>query len=598
MLTIVRSCFTLAVVVSCLCSSGAAGQITDAAPASEPSRVFLCIYADHLESSANSWVKYRSTTGWDSRSVAVSTIIDEHAVRTADWEQRRLSQSNTSAMAIQGYIRKVFQKAQKAEGIKGGWFAVLLLGDVNGPKDISPQSVSLPTFYFPKSSDPQLQGWFEGNDVATDHPYQLADDDDQLPDFLVGRVPAQTNDDAMTLLAKVRTYEQQPGPGDWRNRITYIASEGRFGPVDKLIEQMFVAMVEEVVPYEYDISMTYGNAASPYCAPPSKFNATVLERLNDGALLVNYTGHGAPNSLDVLRWNGERFPICSLDDARNGLDIAPSQAPFLVIIACSTGAFDREHGQMSLSEAMLFNPRGPIAIVSGSRVTHPYPNAMYQKFLTDEMCSEHRPTIGSVDVMATRHLVHLPSEADRQMERLASLLALQGGWETAPPAHRVHHASLYNVLGDPATSISHVEHSVESFSYDGTSRTVTGVVPLGDGSPDLFRVQITLESPRSVIPRQDELIRVQGRNDPDLESKAAHNYPIANDFILDQVEVPLGLGGSFVAQFDYDLPMRTPAWIKVKVYRLPMPRETDSADTIARSSGFLYAVSAFRVDVE
>jgi len=476
---------------------------------------------------------------------------------------------------------------------------VLLLGDVNVPKEHLKDRSVIPAFHFEKPNDSTLRlSWWERDDYATDAPYQLADDRDQVPDFLVGRVPAPSNQEALALLNRIKIYESSPGLGDWRKRINYIASEARFGAMDKMIERMFIAMVDQVVPYDYDISMTYANPASPYCAPPSQFGDYVMRRINQGALLVNYVGHGAPNMLDVLNWREIRYPICTQKQAAAQLDIDPHQAPILLIIACSTGMYDRPNGKRSLSESMLFNPRGPIAVIAGSRITHPYPNAIYQKDFTDQLCVQQRATIGGVDLAATRQLINLSNQDDQTIEQIAALIALQGKWESTPAKLRTIHASLYNLLGDPATAIPYPKNSIEDLAFNSVTGEISGQVTNISIPADLI---VTVETPRKILAHPDELRTVTGRDDPDLERKATHNYEIANNFILWQTQLQSNATGRFTItidqqQFDEFSRGLDQLWIKVAAYQ-SRPGES-RIENEPDKSGQLIATSSMNVMVK
>ncbi len=569
-------------------------------------KVFLCIYADHLRESAEAWVAYREMTGWDSEAVAISSIIGNDVALALGRERERrdaLREAFDKALAIskkgdgalkfdstvispvmnkeakilQTYIRKRFTEAKAEKGVKGGYFAVMLLGDVNGPKDHLGDRYVIPTYHYVKPIDSELRlDWFEPNDYATDGPYQLADDRDELPDYLLGRVPAQTNGEAEILLKRIKDYESGAGPGDWRRRINYIASEGGFGAIDKILEKMFLEMADRVVPYDFDISMTYANPASPYCAPPSRFGDYVMDRLNEGALLVNYIGHGAAHKLDYLKWRNQYYNIGKQDEMVAKLDINPRSAPVMLIVACSTGRYDLPEGTACLAEALLFHEGGPIAVISSSRISHPYPNAIFQNAVTREMAVEHRATVGGVDVAATRSFLHLDDEEDQQVESLASVMAVSQGWATSPAALRLLHASLYNLLGDPATAISYAgSDEFADLSYDGGTGKLTGRWLGGVFDDDGERVEIRarIEVPRGVIARGDELQAVVGRDDPDLEAKARKNYEIANDLGLSEVRIAEDVASD--GWFEIDLPrlgeLKVPReaarlWIKVGVY--------------------------------
>jgi len=500
-----------------------------------------------LERPAQDWKEFRDRQGWNAQAVSLQEAVQASGV---------VAQSDEAvALALRDYLHDEFESAQ-ARGAGGSDFAVLLLGDVPDAQAGNPSWTRIPAFYHAQL-DPALIDPRERPDICTDADYQFIDDD-PAPDFALGRVPARTADQAQSVLDKVIAYETKPPNGPWRRRITYVAGEGRFGPVDRLLEMLFTSMVETIVPYDFDVHVTYASPTSAYCAPPSSFNSVVRQRIEDGALLVNYLGHGAPTRLDSLRWLDRRYPICDVSEART-LAIADGQLPLMFIIACSTGQYDLQAGQECLAESLLFNPAGPIAVISGSRMTHPYANAILQKNLTQQVCQQQRATIGGVDLYGERGLINL-DETDAQMELLGSAIALQMRWATSPADLRPMHVLLYNLLGDPATALPYPALSIPALSYsDGV---VHGRVD-GASAGTAF---ITLETPRTRFAHQDRMVHVDGPADPEFEAKTAHNYPLANDRILAQAEVAVEADGSFMAMLAAPASEIARGDLRVKVY--------------------------------
>ncbi|MCI0366106.1 MAG: hypothetical protein L0219_19780, partial [Phycisphaerales bacterium] len=63
------------------------------------------------------------------------------------------------------------------------------------------------------------------------------------------------------------------------------------------------------------------------------------------------------------------------------------------------------------------------------------------------------------------------------------------------------------------------------------------------------RIHLTFESPRTADPNTDKLQPLLGPNDPDLEDKAAINYPLANDRVLSRYEAQV-IDGRFQIPID------------------------------------------------
>jgi len=481
----------------------------EAAIASEPARpapTLLLVAPPALEDAAALWTEYRTTQGWQVVRIGEPHLSDAATLRA---EVRRRAHA-----ALDGGMSQL---------------AVLLLGDVSdspqAPKagDPAPAQpfVGIPTFRFAQP-DPRLIDRSDPQ-FASDHPYQLLDDEDERPDLALGRIPVRSNAEAMSVFHKIRRYEAEAPTGAWRHRINYLAGEGRFGAGDAVMESLFRSMVDSMVPPAFEISMTYAHPSSPYCPPPSQLEATFTRRFTEGSLLVNYLGHGFPFGLDRMRWGAKRVPMLTMKSIA-GMNEESAQLPIAYLGCCSVGWYDRPDGAPSLAEAMLTAPGGPIAVIAGSRPTHPYGTAILQKDLTRGLLEGRIETIGELDRLATRGMLETDSD-DVMLDAIVRPVAALGRWPCTLPQLRVMHARLYNLLGDPTTRIAHPPPPPASLELvEGTLR---GAV----GTPCTGRVTVEIETTRESI-ASGPLPGPATRDDPALEERAAELYPRVNSRVL------------------------------------------------------------------
>jgi hypothetical protein len=299
-------------------------------------------------------------------------------------------------------------------------------------------------------------------------------------------------------------------------------------------------MVDQFVPDPYELTMTYAKATSIYCPPPSRLTQTVLWRLTEGAVLFNYLGHGHPWGLDSLHWNGQRYPILRVRDMQ-ALDpraMHGRQRPVAFMSCCSVGHFDLPKGDLCLSEAMLFHPAGPAAVISGSRVTHPYANTVLQKDITAALLRQGAATAGMLDLMAEKSLIRQDA-GDREIDFIAQTIARSQHWQTSLADLRTMHAKMYNLLGDPATQLSLPAMTVKNIAVkDGQ---ITGRV----SNMTCGRVIVEFDTPRIEFANRAQATPVTGEDDPELERKARHNYPMVNVRQVLKVEGNLAADGTF-----------------------------------------------------
>lgn len=485
---------------------------------------YLIVHPPHLADAARQWAEYRAAGGWH--------VIDYQLARRDDPAESRRD--------VQRHIRRV------AATPAGGNLAVLLLGDADGR--------GVPTWNFPQT-DASLRALPDAG-YATDHPYQLLADGGLRPEVLLGRVPARTAVQAEIVLEKIKRYEQDDRLGPWRRRISYAAAEGHFGVADSLLETMFRLMISRLVPDAFDVTMTYAKATSIYCPPPSRLTDAVLHQIGDGALLFNYVGHGSADGLDRLHFNGRQVPILEVADLQRLQGGHPRLAVAL-LTCCSAGWYDMPGDRMSLAEAMLFHPAGPVAVIAASRPTHPYANVILQKDVTRLLLVDQVRTVGQLDLLAMQSMLDIDDE-DRGLDALAAPMARLGQWPSTLQELRRMHVQLYNLLGDPALQLAVPRLAVDRLAVAGGRLTgrVEGMVT--------GAVTVTVETDRTAPARSGDLVMVFGGADPDLDAKAAHNYDIANDVVLARVDGDVSNG-----QFEVPLPggPPSPTWV-IKAYAL------------------------------
>jgi len=508
----------LPVVTAPVASGRASNEISE-------TRTLVIVHSATLNEVADEWKTHREAGGWN---------VVLHAVPP-------ITEPRETATAIQAFIRETHRTASPKHA---GDFAVLLLGDV--PDAGEPDGI--PAWKFPQR-DPLLQS-LEDREYLTDQPYQLIDDD-RIPDVPLGRIPAHTAEQARAALAKIKRYEMSATQLDLhgRDRVVYVAGEGHFGIADTLLEGLFKQMVDQLVPDSLDLSMTYAKPTSPYCPPPSKLRQTVIERLTGGSLLFNYVGHGFERGFDSLHYLGKRYPILRVRD----LEMMPSSprddalTPVAFMSCCSVGWFDLPKHDVSLSEALLFHPAGPVAIISGSRITHPYANTVLQKDITQAMLADRAPTAGMLDLMATKSVLTIDA-TDRELDALATPIALGQQWKTSLMGLRRMHAELYNLLGDPAMPLVLPPPMIDELKIE--NGTLSGRAD-GIANGTAF---ITIESIRTAFAHPERMKPMIGSDDADLEIKAANNYPLSGDRELLRLEAPI-VDGAFSITLPEPLPM-------------------------------------------
>ncbi|MFH0944969.1 MAG: C25 family cysteine peptidase, partial [Planctomycetota bacterium] len=209
--------------------------------------------------------------------------------------------------------------------------------------------------------------------------------------------------------------------------------------------------------------------------------------------------------------------------------------PLALLSCCSTGWFDLADGEHCLAEALLFRECGPIGVVAGSRVTHPYGSILLQKEFSRLLLVERVKTLGELDLETTRRMLEV-DELDQSLDQIAGSLAVSMGWHSSLEELRVMHVRLYNLLGDPALQLALPPEEGIELALDG-DRLLGTASGMASG-----RATIRIETSRESLVGAGQLDQVDGPEDKALAKKAAHNYPLANERCLQQVETSITKG--------------------------------------------------------
>jgi hypothetical protein len=184
-------------------------------------------------------------------------------------------------------------------------------------------------------------------------PGQLASQS-QVPDFFIGRLPANSASEASTLVdAKIIPYDERPSYGEWRNRILLAADDTTQGfspdPLRGIHMLQSELLENNSLPPDLDRQKLY-LIQYPFGTGSEKpqANQEAKRRLNEGALLWNFIGHGNP-----FKMADENLFIISDLPALTNLD----RLTFCVAASCDIGKFD-DAVLIGLGEALVKSPAG------------------------------------------------------------------------------------------------------------------------------------------------------------------------------------------------------------------------------------------------
>jgi hypothetical protein len=197
----------------------------------------------------------------------------------------------------------------------------------------------------------------------------LADfDGDGVADMAIGRLPLRTAADADLMVNKIISYEgMTPDP----QRKVILVADYSFEGSSSAVQGLVPAAVPVLVI----------NRSS---SDDGTIHTQIVNGINQGPRLVNYVGHG---SIGV--WTGA--PVLSTDDTPSLTN--NSRLSVFVMMTCMNGYFENAYDD-SLSEALLRNPGGAVAVWASTGLTEPPGQDLIDQEFYRQLFGGTQPTLG------------------------------------------------------------------------------------------------------------------------------------------------------------------------------------------------------------
>ena len=177
----------------------------------------------------------------------------------------------------------------------------------------------------------------------------------------IGRIPVTNLEQAERFYQKWLHYQTaQSTIGDWRSKVAFVADDG-----DRNIHQRDADILARRVDsnhQQFEVSKLYLDAFEQQNLPNGQASPdaekALLDAVNDGTLLINFTGHGAESG-----WMQERILTFDLMEQWEN----PDKLPFLVTATCEFGRND-DPNEFSGAEFLLQKEKsGAIGLVTTAR---------------------------------------------------------------------------------------------------------------------------------------------------------------------------------------------------------------------------------------
>jgi hypothetical protein len=380
---------------------------------------------------------HRQQHGWSVEVVTTGMIYNE------------FSSGRQDVVAIRDFTKLMYDRSPST--LK----ALLLFGKCSYDyKNRVNDNLNLVPTYESRNSLSPLQTYssddFYGFLEATEGEWQESPARNHTLDIGVGRLPLKNLEDAAAVVNKIIAYDSEKSQGYWRKRIVFVADDGNgddgFTSLHQEQADELAEMIESDNP-AFDIKKlfmgAYPKTVRPSGETVAKMTDDIVRSFEDGALIINYTGHGSEQL-----WADERvFSDQTIGRLKNSL------YPFLVTATCEFGRHDDPFQTSSAELAITRSNGGAIGMVTTARpvnaTTNFNLNHAFYKALFERNAGSY-PSLGEV-FMSTKN-----NSASGVANRNFSLLA-DPSMTLALPVNVVRATSVRTIFGsDTLKALSHV----------------------------------------------------------------------------------------------------------------------------------------------
>ena len=223
-------------------------------------------------------------------------------------------------------------------------------------------------------------------ETTSDSWYSAVSGDDILPDMFIGRLTARTTHEVDYMVDSIIQYEQRghTEAASWHKNVLLVADDG---------EPAFESISEQLadrLPFYYTLNRVYANNY-----PPNDPTTDIQTAIEDGSVLVNYSGHGEYYRWG--KWNAEKDFILQSSDI-DAMD-NPGRLPIVAVANCLNGFFVGP--QVSMAEAFQHQPgKGAIAVWAPTNLGYPEGHrVLLSEFYTAVFQNDHL-TVGAATTVA------------------------------------------------------------------------------------------------------------------------------------------------------------------------------------------------------
>ncbi|GEO03828.1 peptidase C25 [Adhaeribacter aerolatus] len=194
----------------------------------------------------------------------------------------------------------------------------------------------------------------------------------ELLDIGIGRLPVKTLTEAQTGVNKLIHYDSPAGFGNWRNRVTFLADDGDGAEHLRDAENLATYLAENQPAYHAKKVYLdfFKQTTVPNGQRSPETNTTLNKVIEQGTLLLNYTGHGNETSL-------AHEQILTISQIKNWKNY--DRLTFMLTATCEFGRYDDPRRSSGAEVALLSSQGGAIGLLTTTRPVYASNNRLLNR---------------------------------------------------------------------------------------------------------------------------------------------------------------------------------------------------------------------------
>jgi len=217
--------------------------------------------------------------------------------------------------------------------------------------------------------------------------------------MIIGRLPVKSTEQIRTIANKIMRYMSPATQGAWRNRIAMVADdESTGGCEDDPPNEIHIGGAEYLssngIPPRFEQRKIY-LTEFPFgltCLTKPEARDAILEMFNEGAVLVDYIGHGNPDL-----WAHERVLVRATDLPKMQNS---DRLTVMFTASCSNGFFDDPVNEGLAEEIVRLPNGGAVAAISATRLVFADANLDLNILFFELLFGGQTPVIGEALFLA------------------------------------------------------------------------------------------------------------------------------------------------------------------------------------------------------